>query len=440
MLPIISWFFIIPTYAAFIFNLCFFVTFPVARTNDSKFIKFDDSINNPLFVNVNENSQVTFSCGRISGGQRPLDVTWMKDGYKISSQMNYTGDELIFTIFKADRKDAGLYRCLLKNKYDMRDFTYDSDTSSKVRTDKSYVILSPPRLDVESMEALMFTWFYEDQIIRPKIDRFISYDGKLVLMNIVGSDSGKYHVLVHHKRLNTSLRSRDINLEVEINHGTGDAPLRPNIILEPADIKHVRFAELNSNDSDKLILECVVACRNNRYLRINWYHNESLIPQSKSRKYKLEDFNRRLIVWNSSQQSDSGVYSCQATLEGFPSLTDKKEAWVEIYDIPQVRILTDSESNIVHIESRSRLELPCLLFGPAKSTIKWYFNGQDVESSPFLCCDDLSLFDVTNSNSLIIKRMTDKTAGTYQCEAIFVDHISPIATIYLKEEGAFNSF
>ncbi|XP_059823540.1 obscurin-like protein 1 isoform X2 [Hypanus sabinus] len=237
-------------------------------------------------------------------------------------------------------------------------------------------------------------------------------------------------ISIQHSRSQHSLLIRRAKLEeneVEVTfvaHGVRDSailfvkavPLE--VSLSPGMEKEQRVTALES-----IILSCELSRPSGQ---VRWVKDGEDLEASDRISLESCGQTRRLIV-QSSQLSDSGQYTCDAT--------DNSITFCVTVSEPPVRIVNTADDTKAEYLKSDRIVLNCELSRPS-AEVKWYKNGLEVEG-------DANIVMVSHGvhRSLIIQSARIEDSGEYVCDtgddSIFFDITvrEPRATLRAAEDG-----
>ncbi|XP_078691032.1 protein sidekick-2-like isoform X2 [Branchiostoma floridae x Branchiostoma belcheri] len=337
----------------------------------------------------------------VGGGSSPLEYRWLKDGQERTGFSTSTRLRLTNV---SPQTDAGEYRCIVKNQVGMvlskkaqLDVAFigqfpSSPTSESVDAGQPKVLSCPP---IDSVPVPRYSWFIDNtEVVTNTRTRFITVDGRLVLLSSSGSDSRQYKCKASNDDAAEDRFSQVITLSVR-GSVSSTQQIQPTIVIPPID----QNVERGSNQA---VFECVPNANPINSLTITWKKDGQVVTSG------LSDFNRKLTI-NFPTDSDEGIYKCEARLAGSSYSPASAYANLTIYDEPVFyrRPPVERRGNLDH-----STDIQCQATGTPQPTIKWYYDAVDIASFA-----DSNKYQVQTDGTLRIMNLGEADQGMYQCFA-----------------------
>ncbi|KAJ0058060.1 hypothetical protein NL108_007330 [Boleophthalmus pectinirostris] len=258
-----------------------------------------------------EGNRLVLTC--MAEGSWPLEFKWIYNG----TELTKFSLEYRYLIPTLDRKNAGHYRCIVRNRVGaimqcstevqvayMGGFV-EGERSQTVSQGEGALIHAPR---IHSFPRPQITWFRDGRKIPSSSRIAITLDNTLVILSTVAPDAGRYYAQAVNDKNGENKTSQPVTLTVENVGGPAD-PIAPSIIIPPKNTS----VTAGRNEA---IMECVANARPLVKMSITWRKDGVVVNTG------IRDFGRRLVI-SLPAVSDSGYYECEASLKSssVPSVT-----------------------------------------------------------------------------------------------------------------------
>nr|XP_027812023.1 protein sidekick-1 isoform X1 [Marmota flaviventris] len=343
-----------------------------------------------------EGNRLVLTC--LAEGSWPLEFKWMHN----DSELTTYSSEYKYVIPSLQKLDAGFYRCVVRNRMGallqrksevqvayMGNFM-NSDQRKTVSQGHAAVLNLLP---ITSCPRPQVTWFREGHKIIPSNRIAITLENQLVILATTASDSGAYYVQAVNERNGENKTSPFIHLSIARDIGTPEA-VAPVIVVAPGNRSVVA-------GSSETTLECIANARPVEELSVHWKRNGVRLTSG------LHSFGRRLTISNPTS-ADTGLYVCEATLQGSAFEPARAKAFLSIIEPPyftaepESRILAEVEETVV---------IACQAMGVPLPTLQWYKDAVSISKL------QNPRYMVLSSGGLRIQKLCPEDSGIFQCFA-----------------------
>uniref|UniRef100_A0A673T7G1 Sidekick cell adhesion molecule 1 n=1 Tax=Suricata suricatta TaxID=37032 RepID=A0A673T7G1_SURSU len=343
-----------------------------------------------------EGNRLVLTC--LAEGSWPLEFKWMHNDSELTT---YTS-EYKYTIPSLQRLDAGIYRCVVRNRMGalvqrrsevqvayMGNFM-DTDQRKTVSQGHAAVL---DLLPISSFPRPQVTWFREGHKIVPSGRIAITLQNQLVILAATAGDSRAYYAQAVNERSGESKTSPLTHLTVETVGGTR-ATVAPVIVIPPGNRSVVA-------GSSEVTLECIANARPVEELTMSWKRNGVRVTRG------VHSFGRRLTISNPTS-ADTGAYVCEATLTGSAFQPATAKAFLSIIEPPY--FTAEPESRIL-AEVEETVDIVCRAMGVPLPTLQWYKDAVPITmlQNP--------RYKMLPSGGLHIQNLQPEDSGIFQCFA-----------------------
>uniref|UniRef100_A0A8C6U6E1 Sidekick cell adhesion molecule 2a n=1 Tax=Neogobius melanostomus TaxID=47308 RepID=A0A8C6U6E1_9GOBI len=336
-----------------------------------------------------EGNRLVLTC--MAEGSWPLEFKWIYNGTELTKfTLEYR-----YLIPTLDRKHAGHYRCIVRNRVGaimqcstevqvayMGGFV-EGERSQTVSQGEGALVHAPR---IHSFPRPQITWFRDGRKIPSSSRMAITLDNTLVILSTVAPDAGRYYAQAVNDKNGENKTSQPVTLVVENVGGPAD-PIAPSIIIPPKNTS----VTMGRNEA---VMECVANARPLVKMSITWRKDGVVVNTG------IRDFGRRLVI-SLPAVSDSGYYECEASLKSssVPSVT----AGAYLHVLGKA---ASASPFFPHSETKS--SKCCISILP---DIVWYKDG--VPISPV----KIPRYRVLGGGSLQINGLLPDDTGMFQCFA-----------------------
>uniref|UniRef100_A0A8C6U404 Sidekick cell adhesion molecule 2a n=1 Tax=Neogobius melanostomus TaxID=47308 RepID=A0A8C6U404_9GOBI len=334
-----------------------------------------------------EGNRLVLTC--MAEGSWPLEFKWIYNGTELTKfTLEYR-----YLIPTLDRKHAGHYRCIVRNRVGaimqcstevqvayMGGFV-EGERSQTVSQGEGALVHAPR---IHSFPRPQITWFRDGRKIPSSSRMAITLDNTLVILSTVAPDAGRYYAQA----------VNDKNGENKTNVGGPADPIAPSIIIPPKNTS----VTMGRNEA---VMECVANARPLVKMSITWRKDGVVVNTG------IRDFGRRLVI-SLPAVSDSGYYECEASLKSssVPSVT--AGAYLHVLEYP---LFVKEPPSHISAEMEKVVDIPCQARGTPQPDIVWYKDG--VPISPV----KIPRYRVLGGGSLQINGLLPDDTGMFQCFA-----------------------
>uniref|UniRef100_A0A8C6TZX2 Sidekick cell adhesion molecule 2a n=1 Tax=Neogobius melanostomus TaxID=47308 RepID=A0A8C6TZX2_9GOBI len=343
-----------------------------------------------------EGNRLVLTC--MAEGSWPLEFKWIYNGTELTKfTLEYR-----YLIPTLDRKHAGHYRCIVRNRVGaimqcstevqvayMGGFV-EGERSQTVSQGEGALVHAPR---IHSFPRPQITWFRDGRKIPSSSRMAITLDNTLVILSTVAPDAGRYYAQAVNDKNGENKTSQPVTLVVENVGGPAD-PIAPSIIIPPKNTS----VTMGRNEA---VMECVANARPLVKMSITWRKDGVVVNTG------IRDFGRRLVI-SLPAVSDSGYYECEASLKSssVPSVT--AGAYLHVLEYP---LFVKEPPSHISAEMEKVVDIPCQARGTPQPDIVWYKDG--VPISPV----KIPRYRVLGGGSLQINGLLPDDTGMFQCFA-----------------------
>uniref|UniRef100_A0A8C6WSG5 Sidekick cell adhesion molecule 2a n=1 Tax=Neogobius melanostomus TaxID=47308 RepID=A0A8C6WSG5_9GOBI len=373
-------------------NHCTFCDLLIALDDVPPYFKMD-----PPQTQVHlEGNRLVLTC--MAEGSWPLEFKWIYNGTELTKfTLEYR-----YLIPTLDRKHAGHYRCIVRNRVGaimqcstevqvayMGGFV-EGERSQTVSQGEGALVHAPR---IHSFPRPQITWFRDGRKIPSSSRMAITLDNTLVILSTVAPDAGRYYAQAVNDKNGENKTSQPVTLVVENVGGPAD-PIAPSIIIPPKNTS----VTMGRNEA---VMECVANARPLVKMSITWRKDGVVVNTG------IRDFGRRLVI-SLPAVSDSGYYECEASLKSssVPSVT--AGAYLHVLEYP---LFVKEPPSHISAEMEKVVDIPCQARGTPQPDIVWYKDG--VPISPV----KIPRYRVLGGGSLQINGLLPDDTGMFQCFA-----------------------
>ncbi|KAK7939768.1 hypothetical protein WMY93_003094 [Mugilogobius chulae] len=343
-----------------------------------------------------EGNRLVLTC--MAEGSWPLEFKWIYNG----TELTKFSLEYRYLIPTLDRKNAGHYRCIVRNRVGaimqcstevqvayMGGFV-EGERSQTVSQGEGALIHAPR---IHSFPRPQITWFRDGRKIPSSSRIAITLDNTLVILSTVAPDAGRYYAQAVNDKNGENKTSQPVTLTVENVGGPAD-PIAPSIIISPKNTS----VTVGRNEA---VMECVANARPLVKMSITWRKDGVVVNTG------IRDFGRRLVI-SLPAVSDSGYYECEASLKSssVPSVT--AGAYLHVLEYP---LFVKEPPSHISAEMEKVVDIPCQARGTPQPDIVWYKDA--VPISPV----KIPRYRVLGGGSLQINGLLPDDTGMFQCFA-----------------------
>ncbi|RNA30102.1 papilin isoform X1, partial [Brachionus plicatilis] len=387
-------------------------------------------------ISGNEDSSVLLAC-EVKGEPMPL-VTWNDPSFQpilFNSDKYEISNGSILKINSLKQKDHGIYRCYAHNEFS-NSYLRKKFGSIFLNVDSQPVISSKSEVKIknQSTNAIFdcifngspkpyLNWFHENRLIilnstveEKHSSKYVYfYNGSLLIKDLKPKDSGTYSC-------------QALNLD-KFNPAVVNHTLK--VIPNKLEVNHIY--ELNGMENEPIKLECRLEQVKDESCSIHWHFNETLLDLNNP-KYETNKPIGSLNI-ESSQLSDSGLYTCLAETE---SVIYNTSVNVNINPALNKNTEIESKTKTVQALANQSTNLDCLWwfvdqnFDLTFDHIEWKLNSSPIEAKQNQKYEFLDNFKTI----LKIKNITVSDAlDTYTCTLKLSPYIEK-QSIFILEVGS----
>uniref|UniRef100_A0A7N4PFA3 non-specific serine/threonine protein kinase n=1 Tax=Sarcophilus harrisii TaxID=9305 RepID=A0A7N4PFA3_SARHA len=390
------------------------VTFNVRVQEPSSVFSKEQQAQNK--VQVVSGESVTLSC---EVAQNETEVTWYKDGKKLSSSqrvhLDVKGKSRQLVVKQVGKADAGEYTCEaggqkvtfhLSIKESVAVFAKEQQIKNKMEA----VAGSSAILSCEMAQAQTEVTWYKDgkklsssqKVHMETKDR----SRQLVVQQVGKADAGEY---------TCEAGGQKVTFHLDVKESV-------SVFAKGQQTKN----EVKAMAGSSAILSCEVAAAQTE---VTWYKNGKKLSASQKICVESKDRGRQLVVQQVGKE-DSGEYTCEAGGQKVTFRLDVKEP-------PVVFAKEQQTQNKVEAVAGSSTTLSCEL-AQAQTEVTWYKDGKKLSSSQKVHVEAKG-----RSRQLVVQQVGKADAGEYTCEAggqkvTFRLDVKESVVVFAKEQKTQN--
>ncbi|PNJ39222.1 OBSCN isoform 4 [Pongo abelii] len=361
-------------------------------------------------------ASATLSC---EVAQAQTEVTWYKDGKKLSSSskvcMEATGCTRRLVVQQAGQADAGEYCCeaggqRLSFHLDVKEpkvvFAKDQVAHSEVQAEAG----ASATLSCEVAQAQTEVMWYKDgKKLSSSLQVHVEAKGcrrRLVVQQAGKTDAGDY---------SCEARGQRVSFRLHITEPKG-------VFAKEQSVHN----EVKAEAGTSAMLSCEVA---QAQTEVTWYKDGKKLSSSSKVGMEVKGCTRRLVVLQAGK-ADAGEYSCEAGGQ-------RVSFHLHITEPKGVFAKEQSVHNEVKAEAGTSAMLSCEV-AQAQTEVTWYKDGKKLSSSSKVGMEVKGC-----TRRLVVQQVGKTDAGEYSCEAggqrvSFQLHITEPKAVFAKEQLVHN--
>uniref|UniRef100_A0A2I3SJ68 non-specific serine/threonine protein kinase n=1 Tax=Pan troglodytes TaxID=9598 RepID=A0A2I3SJ68_PANTR len=361
-------------------------------------------------------ASATLSC---EVAQAQTEVTWYKDGKKLSSSskvcMEATGCTRRLVVQQAGQADAGEYSCEAGGQrlffhLDVKEpkvvFAKDQVAHSEVQAEAG----ASATLSCEVAQAQTEVMWYKDgKKLSSSLKVHVEAKGcrrRLVVQQAGKTDAGDY---------SCEARGQRVSFRLHITE--------PKMMFAKEQSVH---NEVQAEVGASAMLSCEVA---QAQTEVTWYKDGKKLSSSSKVGMEVKGCTRRLVLPQAGK-ADAGEYSCEAGGQ-------RVSFHLHITEPKGVFAKEQSVHNEVQAEAGTTAMLSCEVAQP-QTEVTWYKDGKKLSSSSKVRMEVKGC-----TRRLIVQQVGKADAGEYSCEAggqrvSFQLHITEPKAVFAKEQLVHN--
>nr|XP_054323022.1 obscurin isoform X3 [Pongo pygmaeus] len=361
-------------------------------------------------------ASATLSC---EVAQAQTEVTWYKDGKKLSSSskvcMEATGCTRRLVVQQAGQADAGEYCCeaggqRLSFHLDVKEpkvvFAKDQVAHSEVQAEAG----ASATLSCEVAQAQTEVMWYKDgKKLSSSLKVHVEAKGcrrRLVVQQAGKTDAGDY---------SCEARGQRVSFRLHITEPKG-------VFAKEQSVHN----EVKAEAGTSAMLSCEVA---QAQTEVTWYKDGKKLSSSSKVGMEVKGCTRRLVVLQAGK-ADAGEYSCEAGGQ-------RVSFHLHITEPKGVFAKEQSVHNEVKAEAGTSAMLSCEV-AQAQTEVTWYKDGKKLSSSSKVGMEVKGC-----TRRLVVQQVGKTDAGEYSCEAggqrvSFQLHITEPKAVFAKEQLVHN--
>ncbi|XP_070937948.1 obscurin isoform X26 [Macaca nemestrina] len=365
-------------------------------------------------VQTEAGASATLSCEM---AQAQTEVTWYKDGKKLSSsskvRMEAVGYTRRLVVQQAGQADAGEYSCEARGK----------QLSFRLHVAEPKAVFAKEQLvhrEVQAQAGASATlncevaqaqtevmWYKDGKKLSSSSKVHVEAEGctrRLVVQQAGQADAGEYSCEAGGQRLSFRLHVAE-----------------PKAVFAKEQPAH---REVQAEAGASATLSCEVA---QAKTEVMWYKGRKKLSSSSKVHVEVADCTRRLVVQQAGQ-ADAREYSCEA---GGQQLSFS----LHVAEPKAVFAKEQPVRREVQAELGTSATLSCEM-AQAQTEVTWYKDGKKLSSSP-----KVRMEAVGCTRRLVVQQVGQADAGEYSCEAggqrlSFGMHVAEPKVVFAKEQPA----
>ncbi|XP_073077350.1 obscurin isoform X24 [Manis javanica] len=365
-------------------------------------------------VQAKAGTSATLSC---EVAQAQTEVTWYKDGKKLSSsskvQMEATGHTRQLVVQQAGKEDAGDYSCEARGQkvsfhVDITEpsvvFPKEQPAHSEVQAEAG----ASATLSCEVAQAQTeVTWYKDGKKLSSSSKVHMEAKGcnrRLVVQQAGKVDAGQY---------SCEAGGQKVSFRLDVTE--------PSVVFAKEQPAH---SEVQAEAGASATLSCEVA---QAQTEVTWYKDGKKLSSSSKVHVEAKGCNRRLVV-QQAEKTDAGQYSCEAGGQKVSFRLDVAE--------PSVVFAKEQPAHgEVQAEAGSGATLSCEV-AQAQMEVTWYKDGKKLSSSSKVHVEAKGC-----TRRLVVQQVGKADAGQYSCEAggqkvSFRLDVAEPSVVFAKEQPA----
>ncbi|XP_064239759.1 obscurin-like isoform X1 [Aotus nancymaae] len=367
-------------------------------------------------VQAEAGASATLSC---EVAQAQTEVTWYKDGKKLSSSskvgMEVKGRTRRLVVQQAGKADAGEYSCeaggqrvsfRLHVTEPKAVFAKEQSVHNEVQAEAG----ASATLSCEVAQAQMeVTWYKDGKKLSSSSKVGMEVKGRtrrLVVQQAGKADAGEYSCEAGGQRVSFRLHVTE-----------------PKAVFAKEQSVH---NEVQAEAGASATLSCEVA---QAQTEVTWYKDGKKLSSSSKVGMEVKGRTRRLVVQQAGK-SDAGEYSCEAGGQRVSFL-------LHVTEPKAVFAKEQSVRNEVQAEAGASATLSCEV-AQAQTEVTWYKDGKKLSSS-----SKVGMEVKGHTRKLVVQQAGKADAGEYSCEAggqrvSFRLHVTEPKAVFATEQSVHN--
>ncbi|XP_073912202.1 obscurin isoform X22 [Castor canadensis] len=335
-------------------------------------------------------ASATLSC---EVAQAQTEVTWYKDGKKLSSSskvhVEASGCTRRLVVQQAGKVDSGEYSCeaggqKISFHLDVTEPTVVFSKKQPVRNEVKADMGTSATLSCEmAQEKMEVIWYKDGKKLSSSSKTRVEASGcirRLVVQQVGKADAGEY---------SCEAGSQKVSFCLDI--------AEPKMVFakeQPA------RSEVKAEVGASATLSCKLA---QAQTEVTWFKDGKKLSSSSEVHVEASAYSRRLVVQHAGK-ADAGEYSCEAGGQKVSFHLDVSE--------PKVVFAKEQPARSeVKAEVGASATLSCEV-AQAQTEVTWYKDGKKLSSSSKMCMEALGC-----TRQLVVQQASKADAGEYSCEA-----------------------
>ncbi|XP_074241569.1 obscurin isoform X21 [Saimiri boliviensis] len=365
-------------------------------------------------VQAEAGASATLSC---EVAQAQTEVTWYKDGKKLSSsskaRVEVKGCTRRLVVQQAGKADAGEYSCEAGGQ---RVSFRLHVTEPKVVFAKEQLVHNEVQAEAGASATLScevaqaqteVTWYKDGKKLSSSSKARVEVKGctrRLVVQQAGKADAGEYSCEAGGQRVSFRLHVTE-----------------PKVVFAKEQLVH---NEVQAEAGASATLSCEVA---QAQTEVTWYKDGKKLSSSSKARVEVKGCTRRLVVQQAGK-ADAGEYSCEA---GGQRVSFR----LHVTEPKAVFATEQSAHNEVQAEAGASATLSCEV-AQAQTDVTWYKDGKKLSSSSKVHMEATGC-----RRQLVVQQAGQADAGEYSCEAggqrvSFCLDVSEPKAVFAKEQPA----
>uniref|UniRef100_A0A2I3GZR0 non-specific serine/threonine protein kinase n=1 Tax=Nomascus leucogenys TaxID=61853 RepID=A0A2I3GZR0_NOMLE len=409
------------------------VSFHLHITEPKTMFAKEQSVHNE--VQAEAGASAMLSC---EVAQAQTEVTWYKDGKKLSSSskvgMEVKGCTRRLVVLQAGKADAGEYSCeaggqrvsfRLHITEPKGVFVKEQSVHNEVQAEAG----TSTMLSCEVAQAQTeVTWYKDGKKLSSSSKVRMEVKGctrRLVVQQVGKADAGEYSCEAGGQRVSFQLHITGEFFEVFLIWWWSPCVFlpspEPNAVFAKEQPAHM---EVQAEAGAIATLSCEVA---QAQTEVTWYKDRKKLSSSSKVRMEAVGCTRRLVVQQACQ-ADSGEYSCEA---GGQQLSFS----LHVAEPKAVFAKEQPAHREVQAQAGASATLSCEV-AQAQTEVMWYKDGKKLSSS-----SKVRVEAVGCTRRLVVQQAGQVDAGEYSCEAgsqrlSFHLHVAEPKAVFAKEQPA----
>ncbi|KAM4861683.1 obscurin [Thomomys bottae] len=349
--------------------------------------------------------------------QAQTEVTWYKDGKKLSSsskvRVEASGCTRRLVVQQADKADAGEYSCEAGGQkvsfhLDVAEPKMVFNKKQQAKSEMKAEVGSSAILSCEMAQAQTeVTWYKDGKKLSSSSKVRVEASGctrRLVVQQVGKADAGEY---------SCEAGGQKVSFHLDVTE--------PKMVF--AKEQQVK-SEVKAEAGASATLSCEVA---QAQTEVTWYKDGKKLSSSSKVRVEASGCTRRLVVQQASK-ADAGKYSCESGGQKVSFCLDVAEPKVVFAKEQQAKSEVKAEAGAI-------ATLSCEL-AQAQTEVTWYKDGKKLSSSSKVRVEASGCM-----RRLVVQQAGKADAGEYSCEAggqkvSFRLDVSEPKMVFAKEQPA----